>query len=61
VGWDRARDFVPIGLTVVTTNVLTVHPSLPVKSVKALIAPANAPSPIIHTLHQEIRALCLTH
>jgi tripartite-type tricarboxylate transporter receptor subunit TctC len=42
VAWDMARDFVPIGLTVVTPNVLVVHPSLPVKSVKELIALAKS-------------------
>ena len=42
VAWDVARDFAPIALTIVTPNVLVVHPSLPVKSVKELIALARA-------------------
>ena len=37
VPWDIFRDFVPVVLTVNTPNVLVVHPSLPVKSVKDLI------------------------
>ena len=41
VGWDVARDFAPIALTVVSPNVLVVHPSLPVRSVKDLIALAK--------------------
>ena len=42
VSWDVNRDFTPVGLTVVTPNVLVVHPSLPVKSVKDLIVLAKA-------------------
>jgi tripartite-type tricarboxylate transporter receptor subunit TctC len=42
VAWDVSRDFAPIAITVVTPNVLTVHPSLPVKSVRDLIALAKA-------------------
>jgi tripartite-type tricarboxylate transporter receptor subunit TctC len=41
VGWEVARDFAPVALTVVSPNVLVVHPSLPVKSVKELIALAK--------------------
>ena len=40
--WDVNRDFAPIALTVVTPNVLVVHPSLPVKSVHDVIALAKA-------------------
>jgi tripartite-type tricarboxylate transporter receptor subunit TctC len=40
--WDAARDFTPIALTVASPNVLVVHPSLPVKSVKEFIALAKA-------------------
>ena len=40
-GWDVDRDFAPVALTVVSPNVLAVHPSLPVKSVKDLIALAK--------------------
>ncbi len=42
VPWDIFRDFVPVVLTVNTPNVLVVHPSLPVKSVKDLIVFAKA-------------------
>ena len=42
VAWDVGRDFAPIGMTIVSPNVLVVHPSLPVKSVKELIALAKA-------------------
>jgi tripartite-type tricarboxylate transporter receptor subunit TctC len=42
VSWDVSRDFAPIGMTVVSPNVLVVHPSLPVKSVKELVALAKA-------------------
>jgi tripartite-type tricarboxylate transporter receptor subunit TctC len=40
--WDPVRDFEPITLAVTSPNVLVVHPSLPVKSVKELIALARA-------------------
>lgn len=42
VGWDPTADFAPITLAMSSPNVLVVHPSLPVKSVKALIALAKA-------------------
>ncbi len=42
VPWDIFRDFAPVVLTVNTPNVLVVHPSLPVKSVKDLITFARA-------------------
>jgi tripartite-type tricarboxylate transporter receptor subunit TctC len=40
--YDPVRDFSPITLAVSSPNVLVVHPSLPVKSVKELIALAKA-------------------
>lgn len=40
--YDPVRDFVPITLAVTATNVVAIHPSLPVKSVKELIALAKA-------------------
>jgi tripartite-type tricarboxylate transporter receptor subunit TctC len=40
--WDPVRDFAPITLAVSSPNVVVVHPSLPVKSVKELIALAKA-------------------
>jgi tripartite-type tricarboxylate transporter receptor subunit TctC len=39
--YDPLRDFVPITLTISAPNILAVHPSLPVKSVKELIALAR--------------------
>jgi tripartite-type tricarboxylate transporter receptor subunit TctC len=41
-GWDPVADFAPITLAMSSPNVLVVHPSLPVKSVKELIALARA-------------------
>ena len=40
--YDPVRDFVPITLVAVTPNVLVVNPSVPVNSVKDLIAYAKA-------------------
>jgi tripartite-type tricarboxylate transporter receptor subunit TctC len=40
--YDVQRDFVPISLTATIRNCLIVHPSLPVRSVKELIAFAKA-------------------
>ena len=40
--WDPLRDFAPVTTATITPNVITVHPSLPVKSVKQLIALAKA-------------------
>lgn len=42
VSYDPVRDFSPITLAVKAPNLLVVHPSLPVKSVKELIALAKA-------------------
>ena len=42
VSWDPVEDLVPITLAISSPNVLVVHPSLPVKSVKELIALAKA-------------------
>ena len=42
VSWDTLRDFTPISGVTMLPNVLVVHPSLPVKSVKELIALAKA-------------------
>lgn len=42
VPFNLEQDFVPIALAVEMPNMLTVHPSLPVKSVKELIAFAKA-------------------
>ena len=40
--YDAVKDFAPITLVAVTPNVLVVNPSLPVRSVKELIAYAKA-------------------
>jgi tripartite-type tricarboxylate transporter receptor subunit TctC len=42
VAWDAVKDFAPVTLAVNAPNILVVHPSLPVKSVKELIALAKA-------------------
>jgi tripartite-type tricarboxylate transporter receptor subunit TctC len=41
LGYDPVRDFAPISLIATGPNVLVVHPSLPVKNVKDLIALAR--------------------
>ena len=40
--WDPLRDFSPVGMLDGSPNVLVVHPSLPVKTVKELIALAKS-------------------
>src|SRR4051812_47424892 len=42
LAWDPIKDFVPITIVSVAPNILIVHPSLPVKSVRELIALAKA-------------------
>jgi len=42
VTWDTARDFIPVSLAMSSPNILVVHPSLPVKSTRELIALAKA-------------------
>jgi tripartite-type tricarboxylate transporter receptor subunit TctC len=42
VQWDPIRDYSPITLAVTLPNVIAVHPSLPARSVRALIALAKA-------------------
>ena len=42
VPWDAMRDYSPISLLVTSPNVLVVHPSLPVKSVRELVALSRA-------------------
>jgi len=41
LGYDPARDFMPITLMVTVPNMLAVHPSVPVRSMKELIALAR--------------------
>lgn len=48
LSYDPIRDFSPITLAGITPNVLVVHPSLPVKSVKELIALAKARPGVIN-------------
>ena len=40
--WDPIKDFAPIALLTVSTNVIAVHPSIPVNNLKELIAFAKA-------------------
>jgi len=42
LSYDLVRDFAPVTLLASTPNILVVHPSLPVKSAKELIALAKA-------------------
>lgn len=42
VPYDPVRDFMPVTLSVSSPNILVVHPSLPVRNVKELIALAKA-------------------
>jgi len=42
LNYDFAKDFAPISLTVVTSYVLAAHPSVPIRSIKELIARAKA-------------------
>jgi len=42
LSWNFARDFAPVSLLVINQSVLVAHPSVPVNSVKELIAYAKA-------------------
>ena len=42
VSWNATADYAPIALLVTAPNVLVVHPSLPVRTVKELVALARA-------------------
>ncbi len=42
IPYDALRDFAPITMAVSTPNLMVVHPSVPVKSIKELIALAKA-------------------
>ena len=42
LGYDLVRDLAPVSLVVTMTNVLVVHPSIPSRSVKELLALAKA-------------------
>jgi len=41
-GYDTLRDFTPVAQAVTVTNILVVHPSLPVNNVRELVALARA-------------------
>jgi tripartite-type tricarboxylate transporter receptor subunit TctC len=38
LSWDPVKDFAPVALVTIATNVVAVHPSLPVNDLKELIA-----------------------
>jgi tripartite-type tricarboxylate transporter receptor subunit TctC len=40
--WDPIKDFLPVALLTVSTNVIAVHPSVPVNNLKELISYAKA-------------------
>jgi tripartite-type tricarboxylate transporter receptor subunit TctC len=40
--WDPLKDFSPVALLTISTNVIAVHPSVPVNNLKELIAYAKA-------------------
>jgi len=40
--WDPLKDFSPVALITISTNVIAVHPSVPVNNLKELIAYAKA-------------------
>lgn len=42
LGFDPVRDFSPVSLVAITPNILVANPSIPVKTVKELIAHAKA-------------------
>lgn len=48
VPYDPLRDFTPISLVATSPNLLVVHPSLPVRSIKDLIALAKAKPGVIN-------------
>ena len=44
VAWDAQRDFAPVSMLVTSPNIIVVHPSLPVRNVRELVALAKARS-----------------
>jgi tripartite-type tricarboxylate transporter receptor subunit TctC len=46
--YDAAKDFAPISLVAIGPNLLVVHPSVPVKTVKDLVALARAQPGALH-------------
>ncbi|HEX6004616.1 MAG TPA: tripartite tricarboxylate transporter substrate binding protein [Burkholderiales bacterium] len=50
LGYDVLRDFTPVSLLATTPHILVAHPSMPVKSVKQLIALAKArPNELVYS------------
>ncbi len=52
--YDNERDMTPVSLLAATPYSLNVHPALPVRTTKELIAPANLPKDILAKLHSAI-------
>lgn len=46
--YDAAADFAPVGMVAMAPNILVVHPSVPVKNVKALVALAKSKPGILN-------------
>ena len=47
--WDAVKDFAPVSLVALVPNIMVVNPSVPVKSVKELVAHARAnPGKLAH-------------
>ena len=46
--YDPVRDFAPVSLAAISPNLVTVHPSLPVKSMKDLVALAKSRPSQLH-------------
>lgn len=42
LGFDPVKDFAPVSLVAITPNILVAHPSMPLKTIKELIAYAKA-------------------
>jgi tripartite-type tricarboxylate transporter receptor subunit TctC len=42
LGFDPVKDFAPVSLVAITPNILVAHPSVPVKTIKELVALAKA-------------------
>jgi tripartite-type tricarboxylate transporter receptor subunit TctC len=50
LGYDVLRDFTPVSLLATTPHILVTHPSVPVKSVKQLVALAKArPNELVYS------------
>ena len=66
LGYDTVRDFSPVSMLVTGPGLLVVHPSLPARTVKELIAGQvslsfpTGPSAMPHVQSQKLRALGVT-